>query len=249
GTAWGGEILYTNEDYYRRLGSLIPQKMAGGDLCTRYPARMLYSLLQNQYSESELYELMVNNYKDYFPRGKPEIDILKQQLDREFNVGTTTSTGRVLDAISTSLHICGERTYEGECAMKLESVAFYGEEKFQIPFEIKKENGRYVLDTSILLKGVMDKIKVGKMKKDIAFAAQKSLSHGMAALAIKCADKKGLDVIGGSGGVFYNEAISLAIKNYVEKRGYKFVQHQSSCAGDGSVSLGQAAIAAYKYGK
>ncbi len=249
GSAWGGEILYTNEDSYQRLGSLMPQKMAGGDLCTRYPARMLYSMLENQYSEADLYELMVNNYKEYFPRGKPEIDILKQQLDREFNVGITSSTGRVLDAISTSLHICGERTYEGECAMKLESVAFYGEEKFQIPFEIKKDQGRYVLDTSVLLKGVMDKIQAGEMKKNIAFAAQKSLSHGLAALAIKSADKKGVEVIGGSGGVFYNEAISLAIKNYVETRGYKFVQHQSSCAGDGSVSLGQAAIAAYKYGK
>ena len=32
--AWGGEILYTNIKDYERLGSLMPQNMPGGDLCT-----------------------------------------------------------------------------------------------------------------------------------------------------------------------------------------------------------------------
>ena len=59
-------------------------------------------------------------------------------------------------------------------------------------------------------------------------------------------DKKGVDIIGGSGGVFYNEAISMTIKNVVEDAGYRFLQHKNSCAGDGSVSLGQAAVAALR---
>lgn len=248
GTAWGGEILYIKDGSYERLGSLMPQNMAGGDLCTRYPARMLFSMLQDHYEESDLQELMAKDYKHYFPYGEKEINLLKHQLSRNFNVGITTSTGRVLDAISAALGICGERTYEGECAMKLESVAFQGEESFQIPLEMKKIKGRDVLDTSLLLKEVMDRIHKGESRKNIAFAAQKSLAQGLAALGIKAADKKGVNIIGGSGGVFYNEAISLSIKDYVESRGYKFIQHQSSCAGDGSVSLGQAAITANIYG-
>ena len=253
GTAWGGEILHINlEDEnadYERMGSLIPQKMAGGDLCTKYPARMIISMLQDHYESDELRNLMIKNYLDYFPHGQKEIDLVIKQLERDFNVGITTSTGRVLDAIAAALHICGERTYEGECAMKLESRAYIGRESFEIPFEIKKYHGRDVLDTSLILKDVMDKLDSDEKISDIALAAQKSLSRGLGELAIKAAERKGIDTIGGSGGVFYNEAISLIIKEHVEERGYNFVQHQNSCAGDGSVSLGQAVIAAIKYGK
>ncbi|WP_296869412.1 carbamoyltransferase HypF, partial [uncultured Methanobrevibacter sp.] len=37
GNSWGGEILYTNIKEYERTVSLMPQKMPGGDLCTKYP--------------------------------------------------------------------------------------------------------------------------------------------------------------------------------------------------------------------
>ncbi|MGC9517103.1 MAG: carbamoyltransferase HypF [Methanomicrobiales archaeon] len=252
GTAWGGEILHVDLDDenagYDRLGSLIPQKMAGGDLCTKYPVRMLTSMLRECFDESKVREILLNDYLNYFPHGQAEIDILMKQLKRDFNVGITTSTGRVLDSISAALHICGERTYEGECAMKLESKAYHSSGKFEIPFKIKKHAGRDVLDTSLIIKEVLYHLKNGTRVNDIASAAQKSLAYGLGALSIKAAEKIGVDVIGGSGGVFYNEAISLAIKNFVEDNGYKFVQHQNSCAGDGSVSLGQATIASIKYG-
>ena len=43
------------------------------------------------------------------------------------------------------------------------------------------------------------------------------------------------------------EAISKTIKDVVAESGYEFIQHKNTCAGDGSVSLGQAAIAALYY--
>lgn len=247
GTAWGGEILHINGSEYERMSSLMPQKMAGGDLCTKYPARMLVSMLQEYYEPSHLRELLINNYLAYFPHAKTEIDLVLRQLESNVNVGLSSSTGRVLDAMAAALNICGERTYEGECAMKLESVAYKSTKNLDMGFEIKKYENRDVLDTSLILKEVMNYIQNGESVPDIAQAAQRTLAQGMAALAIKSADKKGLNIIGGTGGVFYNEAISLAIKEYVEKHDYRFVQHKNSCAGDGSVSLGQAAIAAFKY--
>ena len=85
--------------------------------------------------------------------------------------------------------------------------------------------------------------------RDLAYSAQQSVSQGLAKLAIRAAEKKGVNIIGGSGGVFYNEAISMSIKRVVEDAGYSFIQHRNSCAGDGSVSLGQATVAALKCGK
>lgn len=244
GSAWGGEILYSNGPKYERLASLMPQKMPGGDLTTRYPARMMMAMLYPHYDEDEMVDLMKTHYVDYFPHGAKEVDIVANQMDREFNLTETTSTGRVLDAISAALHICGERTYEGECAMKLESTAYTGEDIFDLPIKIIQNNVMDVLDTPQILSSVLEKKLEGEPVKDLACSAQRAVSQGLAELAILAADKKDVDAIGGSGGVFYNEAISMTIKKFVEDAGYRFLQHKNSCAGDGSVSLGQAAVAA-----
>ena len=249
GGAWGGEILYSNRTEYERIASLMPQNMPGGDLTTRYPARMMMAMLYPYYGEDELMELMKTDYLDYFPHGVKEVEIVANQLEKNFNLTSTTSTGRVLDALAASLHICGERTYEGECAMKLESAAYPGEDSFDLPINIVKHDGMDVLDTSGIVFSVLEKKLEGELVKDLACSAQRAVSEGLAELAILAARKKGVDTIGGSGGVFYNEAISMTIKNVVEKAGFRFLQHKNSCAGDGSVSLGQAVVAALRCNK
>lgn len=246
-TAWGGEILLYSGGVYERPASLMPQNMVSGDLTTRYPIRMVMSMLYDYYNQEELVDLMKKEYLPYFKHGEQEVDLVDQQLHKGFNISQTSSTGRVLDAISSVLHICGERTYEGECAMKLESVARTGEEQLKIPVEIRKQNGMDILDTSQILLSALEEKLSGEKTNNIALAAQKAVSIGLAELAIKTADKTGVDIIGGSGGVFYNEAISMTIKNRVESAGYRFIQHKNSCAGDGSVSLGQALVAGLRF--
>ncbi|MDO5850561.1 MAG: carbamoyltransferase HypF [Methanobacteriaceae archaeon] len=262
GGAWGGEILYTNIKDYERIGSLMPQNMPGGDLCTKYPVRMLASILANENSEYEkdefnkesIAELMKNNYLDYFPQKEMEIKMLFKQIESNLNVGISTSTGRVLDSISTALHICSERGYEGEASMKLESFA-YGldlknnstnstiEPLNDYPIIIKEYDNRLTLDTTAILRYIIKKIQEGEDLQKIAITGQKAVSIGLAELAIQCADKKGIKTIGATGGCFYNEAITAYIKDYVESKGYKFIQHINSCPGDGSVSVGQAIVA------
>ena len=128
--------------------------------------------------------------------------------------------------------------------MKLESMAYSGEDRFDLPIKIVRKNGMDVLDTSRILLSVLEKKLEGENVIDLACSAQRAVSEGLAELAISAARKKGINNIGGSGGVFYNEAISMTIKTVVENDGFRFLQHKNSCAGDGSVSLGQAVVAA-----
>ena len=123
--------------------------------------------------------------------------------------------------------------------MKLESCAFYATKDLEIPYIIEKDT----LNTTEILKEVVRLYQNGEKKADVACAGQKAVANGLAELAIEAADKKGLPDIGATGGVFYNEAITNTVKNHVEKEGYNFIQHINTCAGDGSVSLGQAIIA------
>ena len=259
GNSWGGEILYTNIKDFERTASLMPQKMPGGDLCTKYPVRMLASILSNpnseyekeKYSEDYLKELLNENYLDSFQHGAIEIKSLFRQMETNLNVGINTSTGRVLDSVSTALHICDKRSYEGEASMKLESYAYeYKEEDTLEDFPViikdyidEDGNKRRILDTTAILRYITDKIEEGENLHKIAVAGQKAVSIGLAKLAVESAKEKGIKTIGATGGVFYNEAITSYIKEYIENEGFEFIQHVNSCPGDGSVSLGQAIIA------
>ena len=100
-----------------------------------------------------------------------------------------------------------------------------------------------ILDTTAIMRYIVDKIEDGEDLHKIAVAGQKAVSIGLAKLAVESAKEKKIKTIGATGGVFYNEAITAHIKDYVEKEGFEFIQHINSCPGDGSVSLGQAIIA------
>ena len=244
-TAWGGEILYTNVKDYERLGSLSPQKMPGGDLCTEYPARMLMSILLNndEYTPEDVLKIMKENYSNYFKYGDKEIDLVLKQLESNLNVGLSSSTGRVLDSVSTALGICGSRSYEGEASMKLEAAAYGANRDLEIPYTIERIDGRYQVNTSNILKSVIDLKNRGENIKEIASAAQRAIASSLSEIAIKAAEDKNIENIGATGGVLYNEEITLTCKNIIESNGYNFIQHTNSCCGDGSVSLGQAIVA------
>ena len=234
GTSWGGEILYTDIKNFERLGHLQPQLMPGGDVATKYPARMLASILND--------EELIKNYSDYFKYGEIEIKNIFKQIKAGINVGKTTSTGRVLDSMAVALEICHERTYEGECSMKLESAAYYSTKKLEIPVII--ENNQ--LNTTEILKEVVRLYQNGEKKADVAAAGQFAVASGLSKLAINAAEKKNISEIGATGGVFYNEAITNTVKNHIECNDYNFIQHKNTCAGDGSVSLGQVIVAKKK---
>ena len=233
-TSWGGEILYTDISSFERVAHLEPQLMPGGDVATKFPVKMLLSILKD--------DNLINNYVDYFKYGEMEIKNIKKQIESGINVGVTTSTGRVLDSMAVALEICHERTYEGECSMKLESAAYYATKKLEIPSIIEGNQ----LNTTEILREVVRLYQNGEKKADVAAAGQAAVARGLSELALKSADKKNIKDIGATGGVFYNEAITNTVKNHVEGNGYNFIQHLNTCAGDGSVSLGQSIVAKKK---
>ena len=234
GTSWGGEILYTDVKSFERMGHLESQLMPGGDMATKYPARMLASILKD--------EDLIKNYSNHFKYGEMEIKNIFKQIESGINVGKTSSTGRVLDSMAVALEICDKRTYEGECSMKLESCAYYSTKDIEIQYHIENN----ILNTTDILRQVVELYQNGEKKADVARAGQIAVAKGLSELAIIAAENKKIENIGATGGVLYNESITDTVKNYIENNGYEFIQHKNTCAGDGSVSLGQAIISKKK---
>jgi hydrogenase maturation protein HypF len=243
GTVWGGEVFAAGSDF-ERCGSLMPQLMPGGDLAAQYPSRMVAGILSRKYPVEELRDVLVG-MRGF--RNEREIDMILRQIERRFNTPETSSTGRVLDAISSILDICHERTYEGEPALRLEALASGGMANVEIPIVIKKLDNRYVLDTTALLDAVL--LAKGEHRhENIAASAQKALSEGLVEIAIRVARMKGIDSIGISGGVAYNDAIVRHMKERTAEEGFRFFTQCRAPCGDGGISLGQAVMAAFSPG-
>ncbi|AKB60506.1 carbamoyltransferase HypF [Methanosarcina mazei] len=236
GTIWGGELFESSYFGYERIGHLLPQPMPGGDLASRVPSRMVLGILFEKLGRPELEKLPL-----VFPQGDRELSTVLKQLETGINVVQSSSTGRVLDAASALLEICKIRTYDGEPAMKLESAAKKSTHVVDLPIVFKKYGGSGVpvLDTTELLLGAYE--LSGKYSpENLAFAVEESLAKGISELSLSLAAKRGLEKIGLSGGVAYNDHITSCIAGTVAEAGFEFLAHRQAPCGDGCISFGQA---------
>lgn len=236
GTIWGGEVV-TVDGGFERAGHLKSQLMPGGDLAARYPARMAAGVLAEKYDRDQLYRMFAPYFKE------DELAVLLRQIETGFNSPLTSSAGRILDAVSALLGVCTERTYEGEPAMRLEAFAMNGKDSVEIPVVIKKSEGKYVLDTTAIIEAVY-LAKEEHPHPDIAASAQCAVARGLCGMAVKAAQDRGIDTIGFSGGVAYNDAIVRTAGELAKEEGFEFVTHIKVPCGDGGISLGQAVIGA-----
>ncbi|RLI91009.1 MAG: carbamoyltransferase HypF [Candidatus Altiarchaeales archaeon] len=234
GRAWGGEIILYKNGEFSRVGHLEEQRMPGGDIAAYYPGRMVAGILYNIYPKNELKKILIRNGLR-FRHGTKEIDILINQIDKDINVMRTTSMGRVLDAVSSLLGVCHYRSYGGEPAMKLDSLANKGKRLLEFPIHIRDG----ILNTTEILNRVLELKEDGYKKEDIAFSAEVALAMGIAEIAVMRAKIHNIDKIGISGGVSYNNVIVTTISKYLEDRGIEFLQHRKVPPGDGGLSLGQ----------
>jgi len=242
GTTWGGEIFAGAVPHLERVAHIEYLPMPGGDIATKKPERMLFGILD----ETDLRTLLCGrDWKDN------EINTIYQQIERGINTSSTTSTGRVLDAASSLLGICRERTYDGEPAMKLESVAISGmPSKWELEFE--NRDGMEILSSgAIVRKAYREMHSIGEAGPterrekiaDIAASIQQNLARGIALMAINAAGERGIKKVALSGGVAYNFAIRETIRRSVEASGLEFVINRAHPLGDGCISYGQCVYA------
>ncbi|NHK31992.1 MAG: carbamoyltransferase HypF [Asgard group archaeon] len=242
GNIWGGEILHCSYDNYSRIGHLEEQLMVGGDRATHFPIRMLAGILSKKLSLTEIENLLIEKYPNSLPGSNDEVHVLISQLKKGLNLHKTSSTGRILASTSALLKICFERTYEGEPAIVLESIASYGK-LGKVIFDIPEPKNGIIGTTDLILQS-LEKFQSGIKPKHIAIAVQYELAKQFSDVAIERAKSLDIRKIGFSGGVAYNDFITKHIAKKVLSANLEFIQHKSLPSGDGGISTGQAIYAA-----
>lgn len=218
GNAWGGEIIKFEGEKYQRVYHLKYVPYVGGDINAIKPERMLAIFISHFMKWEEISKIV--------SLGERELEILEKMVRRPTIF--TSSTGRVLDAVSAYLGICKFRTYEGEPAIKLESSAKGGKLLEDLDIPIVGEE----IDTIKIFEWLVNKGR-DRRKEDLAYTVQYKLGEAL----IKAALKLNPQTVIVSGGAAVNEYI---LKGIVENsEGVEVITPRKLPAGDGGISTGQ----------
>jgi hydrogenase maturation protein HypF len=249
GKIWGGEIFTGPVNNLRRVGHLEEFTLPGGDVAVKYPLRSLLSLLSHTYSTDEILDI-TSNFEKYLPKGRDEIDFVLSQLEKKNYSSSqiTTSTGRFLDSISVLLDICGEQTYEGEPAIRLEGCGMRSKNddklpKISIPFEKKAKN--FILGISEIFPQIIDFKKDYSISK-ISYASQQALGRSLGSIANEIMEESNITKTLVSGGVGLNTIIVDEIAKSLNSKNKQIYTNEKVSPGDGGISVGQVYLLALK---
>ena len=203
GTIWGGEILVGDLTGFGRAGHIQPFTMPGGDVSVRNPYRLALSLLHQHDHEWMSGLPPVDVCPD------EERDVIAHQLTSGLNTTTTTSAGRLFDAVASLAGVCHEATFEAQAAMEFEALvgdASADGPRYVMPVEDR--DGALVITHSELIDGVLADLANATTPDHIAARFHRGLAHGVLASAESTRARTGITRVGLSGGVFQNRVLT-----------------------------------------
>jgi hydrogenase maturation protein HypF len=236
GTIWGGELLaITDPASFARVGHLTPFALPGGDEAARQPARIALDLLHRA---GIGWDADLAPVAEIGPAG---MKVLAQQIPRGLCCVTTSSMGRLFDAVSSLLGVCQRVSYEGQAAVELEHAARGGRAPgVEVDFGI--DGG--LLDPAPMMAGLVDGLRSGVDVADLAAAFHDAVARATVAAATDCAITSGIGTIGLTGGVFVNRLLLDGVRKPLLNNGFDVLTHRILPCNDGGLALGQAVIAA-----
>ena len=239
GSVWGGEFLVADNNGFERVGSLAPFVQMGGDTAAREGWRIAVSMLLAQYGKSEASALA----SQLGLCDTKTVEMLATAQAAGLGCVTSTSAGRLFDAVSALLGIRRASTFEGEAAMALQ-YACRGDGSFATPACPCRRDGSFVtLDYVPLVERLIEGRVAGEPKEALAYLFHDALAEGIKAVCTQVSERIGLTTVALSGGCFCNRLLLRLTKERLEKAGFRVLTHHRIPANDGGIALGQAVYA------
>jgi hydrogenase maturation protein HypF len=235
GTIWGGEIFAGSVvDGFQRVVHLRQAAFAGGDAAARSPVQAAAGFL------AQLHELPDLAARPFcFPRRYNNALSLLHQGLRSFQ---TTSMGRLFDTAAALLGFTREVTFEGQAAIWLEHLAGAVEGEEFYPFPLNSGE----LDFRPLLAHLAFDRARGRNAAECARAFHSGVAHGLSNAVRLLCQVHAVDTIVLSGGVFQNQLLLQQVKRRLDGADLAIWMNQAVPPNDGGISLGQAALAAFR---
>ncbi len=240
-TVWGGEFLLGNYGSFIRAGHIFQVPLPGGDAAAREPYRMALAWLHSVYGDW-LFSHRLSCCAEVAEADQP---LFLQMLESGLNSPSTSSCGRLFDAVASLLDCRQRITYEGQAAMELESLAESAGPSGSYPYMVKSSAEGSQLDFRLTIEAIIEDIAAGEDKKSMARRFHTTIAVASADVCDKIRRAKGVSQVVLSGGVFQNRLLSEELQEILTQRGFQVYTHRLVPPNDGGIALGQAVIAGH----
>ena len=250
GTVWGGEILLADPAGFERLDHIVPFPLAGGDLAAREGWRVAVGML-------DALEPCVGGRSPHAQEESPhespnaqvaealglctaaEARVVLAMVRRGVNTVTSTSAGRLFDAVSAVLGIRRASTFEGEAAIQLQFAAERGSAT-----SLGCEQPRF-RQTDELFRWIVERRLAGDDPELLAYAFHVGLVDFVESSCLAARERTGVNVVALTGGCYQNLLLLELSVDRLRAQGFKVLTHSLVPPNDGGIALGQAVVAAF----
>ena len=221
GTLWGGEALLGRPGSWRRVASLRPFRLLGGERAAREPWRNALSLCW----EAGL---------DWDAGGR-DLALLRHAWERRINCPMTSSVGRLFDAAAALTNVCMETSFDGEAPISLEALASGEAQAVSLPLG-RRADGLWLSDWEPLLP-MLSSARLTQAERAASFHA--SLAGMLVEQARAVRAEHAVSRIGLTGGVFQNRVLAEQVIALATLHGFTIHLPARLPCNDAGLSFGQ----------
>ena len=221
GTIWGGEALLGRPGHWRRMATIRPFALLGGDRAAREPWRSALALCWEAGT-------------DWKAHGQ-DTSLLRHAWTRNLNCPRTSSIGRLFDGAAALLGLVSRASYEGEAASHLESICTEEVKPIELPLS-RRADGIWESDWRPLLDVLQDTMQATAARAARFHAA---LADMLLAQARTVREQHRVCHMGLTGGVFQNRVLCELVLSRAQHEGFLvFIPEMLPC-NDAGLSFGQ----------
>jgi hydrogenase maturation protein HypF len=245
GTAWGGEFLVGDARAVRRVATMRPVRLPGGDAAIRQPWRIAVALLD----DAMAFEPAMDGLPLFRQLASRDVAAIRQMLIMGLNTPAAHGLGRYFDGIGALLLARPHARYEGQVAFEL-NMAAADRENACYPYRIDREATPIQIDCRPVVRAVVRDMRRGSATPVIAARFHNTLAAATAAIVRECAvagTERSRPKVVLTGGCFQNVRLAERTRALLAADHDVYLHHRVP-PGDGGIALGQAVIAAASRG-
>ncbi len=237
---WGGEFFVADFAQAERIAHLDYIPMPGGAKAIREPWRMAAVYLQRSLGDDFLdLNLPFVNQLD-----RRAWATLRRMIATGVNSPRTSSMGRLFDALAALLGLRNAINYEGQAAIELETIA---DRNVTTCYEFEITEGG-IIKAEPVIQCAMGELLDGRAAAEVSAKFHLAVAHLITRMARRARDRRRLNRVALSGGVFQNMFLLERAHALLAADGFEVLMHSRVPANDGGISLGQAAVANARLG-
>ncbi|MBI4222052.1 MAG: carbamoyltransferase HypF [Planctomycetes bacterium] len=175
-----------------------------------------------------------------------KLEILFKMLSQKINSPLISSMGRLFDGVASLLDLQHSVNYEGQAAVKLESIADECETG-HYPFGINANAGGrcnvpFIIQWQPVIKKIIEDMHHKTASPTISARFHNSIVKMVVQVCTMLRNSKGINDVVLSGGVFQNNFLLSRLVKKLKLHGFTLYSHKKVPCNDGGLSLGQAVI-------